>query len=51
MFSSIMRHLVSWKLGEKNDEESGHPHLAHVLVRVLMLLHYELNAYNKWDDR
>ena len=38
---AAMRHLVAYMNGEKNDEESGLPHLAHLACCVLFLLWQE----------
>lgn len=37
-FSACMRHLVSWKCGEKNDSETGKNHLAHAICCLLFLM-------------
>lgn len=37
-FAAALRHLTAWWLGEKNDPESGLPHLAHAACCVLFLL-------------
>lgn len=39
---SMHRHFVSWWHGEKNDEESGLPHLAHMVWNGITLLSYEI---------
>jgi hypothetical protein len=36
--SATMRHLVAWRCGERDDPESGLPHLAHAACCVLFLL-------------
>lgn len=41
LFSAAVRHLLSRLNGEKNDQESGLPHLAHAACCVLSLLHFE----------
>jgi hypothetical protein len=41
-FAALQRHLVKWKLGEKTDQKSGLPHLAHAACNALFLLAYEL---------
>lgn len=45
-FAAGMRHLVAWKEGEKNDKESGKPHLAHAICCLLFLL-WNCNENNK----
>jgi hypothetical protein len=37
-FAAAMRHMVAWFRGEKNDQESGLPHLAHACCCMLFLL-------------
>lgn len=37
-YNAAIRHLVSWKLGEKIDPESGESHLAHAACCLLFLL-------------
>lgn len=50
-YACIMRHLSAWWWkGERNDNESGYHHLAHVICNVMMLLHYE-TKYKEGDDR
>jgi hypothetical protein len=41
VFNPLMRHLLKWQSGIPLDEESGEPHLAHVLWNVAALLVYE----------
>jgi hypothetical protein len=37
-YSALMRHLESWRQGEKMDSETNLPHLAHALCNVMFLL-------------
>lgn len=41
-FSAAMRHLCSWRLGNKLDRESGLRHLAQAVTNILFLM---------WNDR
>lgn len=41
---AMLRHLFAWKSGEKNDPESGLPHLAHAGCCLLFLMHFELET-------
>ena len=40
-FAAAVRHLIAWYRGEKNDPETGLPHLAHALCCLLFLLWFE----------
>lgn len=35
---ALGRHLYAWRIGERNDPESGLPHLAHALCNVAFML-------------
>ena len=37
-FAAALRHLGAWRLGQKNDPDTGLPHLAHAACCVLFLL-------------
>lgn len=37
-FDATIRHVMAWWGGEKNDGESGLPHLAHAICCLLFLL-------------
>jgi predicted HAD superfamily Cof-like phosphohydrolase len=50
VFSSILRHLYAWWLGEDHDEESGLHHLAHAASQLLILITYTLRGMGD-DDR
>ncbi len=41
-YDSLMRHLSSWRLGERLDNESRMETLAHVAARALFMLEIEL---------
>ena len=43
-YDAVMRHLEAWWLGEKNDMESGLPHLVHAACCVLFLMWMDDNA-------
>jgi hypothetical protein len=40
-YAAALRHLASWKSGERVDPESGFPHLAHAGCCILFLLGFE----------
>jgi hypothetical protein len=40
-YDAAMRHLDAWYRGEKNDEESGLPHLAHAACCLLFLMWFD----------
>ena len=48
--SSCLRHIAAWAMGESVDTESGLPHLAHAVTRLLYLLYYERYGIGT-DDR
>jgi len=50
VWSSLVRHAVSWHNGEDLDKESGLNHMKHVLVNALFLVHYIENNLGT-DDR
>lgn len=37
-YNASMRHITSWKTGEKSDPETGLPHLAHAVCCLLFML-------------
>jgi len=37
-YAAMQRHFVAWRMGEKNDPESGLPHLAHAGCCLLFLM-------------
>lgn len=45
-----LRHLAAWQRGEDIDQESGEPHLAHVMCNLRMLMLYS-KTYQEGDDR
>lgn len=40
LYGSTLRHLYKWAAGEKLDDESALPHLAHAAANILMLMDY-----------
>ena len=49
-YASLMRHIMAFWEGEDLDQESGRPHLEHVLTNAAFLLRY-YNEYPELDDR
>jgi len=47
---ALLRHLFAWWSGEKNDPESGLPHLAHANCCLLMLMEFDAKSTGT-DDR
>lgn len=37
-YAATLRHLLAWREGRENDEESGLPHLAHAACSIVFLL-------------
>lgn len=50
-FGSMMRHAVSWFLGEERDPESGCHHLAHVIWNAMVLLEFIMEGRTDLDNR
>ena len=50
-FNATQRHLWAWKSGERNDPESGLPHLAHAGCCVLFMLWAEITKPPKNDKK
>lgn len=48
--SALDRHMNAWKDGEKYDEESGLPHLAHAACNMMFVLWFELTD-GSLDDK
>lgn len=40
-FAALMRHIVSWRSGEKTDPQTGKSHLAHALCNLMFLFGFE----------
>jgi hypothetical protein len=47
-FDALQRHLWAWKQGEKDDKESGLPHLAHAMCCLMFLYEHDVK-YSKYD--
>lgn len=45
-YAAAMRHIVSWRQGEKEDPESGLNHLAHAMCNLVFLLWNEKQIKN-----
>lgn len=43
-FAALMRHMTAWWEGERNDPETGLPHLAHAGCCIMFLLAYEIRG-------
>ena len=48
-YDALQRHVTAWRLGEKNDPESGLPHLAHAGCCVMFMLWDEITKTPKND--
>lgn len=54
LFAASQRHTWDWMSRIRTQDEKSHLHnLAHAIVNLMMLLHYELHSlrYEKYDDR
>ena len=49
-YGCALRHLFAWQGGEDLDQESGLPHLAHVMANIAFLLEYRKTC-PALDDR
>lgn len=49
-YDSMMRHILAWQSGQKNDSETGLSHLHHAALNLMMLAYYE-EHYPEFDDR
>lgn len=38
---ALMRHIQAWRLGEKNDDETGFHHLAHAMTNLAYIMEIE----------
>jgi hypothetical protein len=43
-YAAALRHMLAWRTGERDDPESGLPHLAHVLANVVFLFEIDAGA-------
>lgn len=48
--ASLERHVMQWMKGERNDAESGLPHLAHVMCNAAFIIEYG-ECYPQGDNR
>lgn len=49
-FAALMRHIGSWRCGEKRDHESGIWAMAHIIFNALCLLWFDINEDKKVDS-
>lgn len=40
-FAAAQRHIADWRGGEKNDPESGLPHLAHAVCCLIFMMWFD----------
>lgn len=50
VYACMFRHMLKWFAGEDKDNESGLPHLWHVLANAAFLVTYEARRIGT-DDR
>lgn len=43
-YAALMRHMQAWRAGERDDPESGLPHLGHALCCVVFLAWLEMHG-------
>ena len=51
VLASLKRHLLAYEMGEDLDDESGEPHLSHVLTNAAFLVTYFERGMVETDDR
>ncbi len=49
-FSALCRHIAAWQGGDKNDEDSGLPHLAHACCCLIFLMWFDKNETQQVDE-
>lgn len=49
--AALIRHLLAQSAGEKVDQDSGLPHLAHIACNALFLLELELNDNERKETK
>lgn len=48
---AMFRHLIAYRSGEKIDSETGKSHLAHAITNALILMYFDRNAVEKYDEK
>ena len=43
-YAALLRHLTEWRKGNLVDDDSGLPHMAHVMCNVVFLMWFEQNG-------
>ena len=53
VYGALLRHITSWVMGQRLDEETGLPHLDHAACCIMFLQHYDKHneRYKEFDDR
>lgn len=51
LMGSCLRHAFKWICGEDNDDESGLPHLAHMMCNCTFILQFILEGRKELDNR
>jgi hypothetical protein len=46
-YAALFRHLLAWRKGELDDDESGFSHMKHVLTNAMFLLYHEQRFLRK----
>ena len=54
VYGAMLRHLLAYRRGEYQDQESGHPHLWHAFCNLMFLIYYNhpnhYVRYEKFND-
>ena len=51
VYAAMLRHLLAYRRGEYQDQESGHPHLDHAFCNLMFLIYYNHpNHYKRYEE-
>ena len=51
VYAAMLRHLLAYRRGEYQDQESGHPHLWHAFCNLAFLIYYNDDKhYAKYEE-
>lgn len=51
VYAAMLRHLLAYRRGKFQDQESGHPHLDHAFCNLMFLIYYNHpNHYKRYEE-